>query len=189
MNKRKNSTLYISLDLFGLINYFTRVLCNLVSNISDNNSSITCGCRSSQMCINSMSKDTIFVRICILLINSVKLTISSLFRLYVCEKRVYRRQDNFAAKMRLQNESSPLGPQGRQWLRNLCKQGREPTSPLLCQLTTLLLVSNSSWLSFYFFRLKLPKGNAIENSEVRFLSNIYINLNNVFTFSITNEYW
>lgn len=114
--KEKNITLYISFYLFGLISYFTRVLCNLVSNISDDNSSITHGWRPSQMCINCMSKDTIFIHIFALLINSVKLTTSSPFLSYVCEKRVYRRQDNFGAKMRFQNESSAPSPWGRQWV-------------------------------------------------------------------------
>lgn len=80
-------TRYIPLYLFGLIiKYFPRTLGSLVSNISDDNSSITCGCRPSQMCINCLSKDTTFIHIFILLINLLQLTTFSIFLLHVCKR-------------------------------------------------------------------------------------------------------
>lgn len=64
-NKQHTLYVYIPLSLFGLIiSYFTRALCNLVSDISDDNSYITCWCRSSQMHVNCMSTDTTFIYIC-----------------------------------------------------------------------------------------------------------------------------
>lgn len=79
------------------------------------------------------------------------------------------------------------------WFRDLRKQTDLGNIAVRCHLTTLLVRWHPTlflvihWIFFFFVRF--PKGNEMENSEVRFLSNYYINFNNVFIFHITDEYW